>query len=460
LSNKSALLIDNSILSAVDRLTGESKILNLYNTDNDIACFEKLITAIVLSDDLYGINDYKEKYAQSRLKKYKFVNFLNLSPEEYSDTASYSANFAKDMLFSFSGSQPAGDVVHFFEALRIDPQMRWNVFTSSEYLTLSLLVKERKDTHYESTVAAAFGNESADQARIASKISCVPQLAVNDQSIDDIKQLVHAFSQGNSQYKGSGTKDMLDKLIFGYGWVAERSCFYSTIANARDMETALSPLRDAFCESCCRIDSPQAISRLIEEGKRSTRDAVLKIVSVTGEAKFILKMPFFTSYFISKAKNPSEVINMALDYKSRPEFRVVLDLLFNLRHLDASDRRKEVNSMLDHMNRAGANLIDKFGVSGSQGESFSISLGMGGPEISKSIKLSQLFRERRNKPFAKLFRSMATDILNVERMGALYDKMRSQIVHHEDASYFPPSTTPSFMRDRESEYGRPAIPGV
>jgi hypothetical protein len=91
-------------------------------------CFEKLITAILFSDGVIGVDDYKEKYRSERLRRFDFIEFVSLDPETYANLSKDAADFAKSMVFSFDGSKPAGDVVSFFESLRIHPQLRWDVF--------------------------------------------------------------------------------------------------------------------------------------------------------------------------------------------------------------------------------------------------------------------------------------------------------------------------------------------
>jgi hypothetical protein len=156
------ILVDNATLSGVERLTGESQTLNLNNIDNDILCLEKLITAILFSDAIVGVDDYKDTFRSQRLKKFDFINFLSIEAETYNALAGDAADFARSMVFSFDGSKPAGDVVSFFESLRIDPQLRWDIFVSSEYLTLSALVKDTRDVHYETAIDSVFRNENTD----------------------------------------------------------------------------------------------------------------------------------------------------------------------------------------------------------------------------------------------------------------------------------------------------------
>ena len=99
---------------------------------------------------------------------------------------------------------------------------------------------------------------------------------------------------------------------------------------------------------------------------------------------------------------------------------------------------------------------EKYAVSTEGGQQISISLGVSGPSVGTGIKLSQLFRLYRNRPFSRVFRNIAEDMLNVERLGGLYDKLRSSIREHEKATYPKIDVTPKFMEHKESEQGRPA----
>ena len=98
----------------------------------------------------------------------------------------------------------------------------------------------------------------------------------------------------------------------------------------------------------------------------------------------------------------------------------------------------------------------KYGVSTDGGARFSLSLGLTGPNASASFKLNQLFRSYKNAPFTKVFRNIAQDMLNVERLGGLYDKVCSSIKEHHDATYPKISATPKFMERRENDRGRAA----
>lgn len=205
------ILVDNATLSGVERLMGESQTLNLNNIDNDILCFEKLITAILFSDSIIGVDDYKDSFRSQRLKKFDFIDFLNIERETYNALARDAAEFARSMVFSFDGSKPAGDVVSFFEALRIDPQLRWDIFVSSEYLTPSFLVKDIRDTHYERAIDSVFRNEETDSNAALAGEGFSPSVSVKQRpELADVKGLVQAFASGNSNFSGQDYRSLLD----------------------------------------------------------------------------------------------------------------------------------------------------------------------------------------------------------------------------------------------------------
>lgn len=451
------ILVDNATLSGVERLIGASQILNLNNIDNDILCFEKLITAILFSDGVIGVDDYKEKYRSERLNRFNFIDFLTIDPETYGELSKDAADFAKGMIFSLDGSKPAGDVVTFFESLRIDPQLRWDVFVSSEYLTMSFLVNDTRDVGYERAIDSVFRNENADAGAVIAGEDISTTVSVKGHpEISDVKDLIQALASGNPNYKGSSSWSLLERCIFGYGWAAERSHFYNAVAAKNDADAFLAPLRDAFCESCCRIESRSQVNSLLERLKSTSQDTLAKIVDASGRAKFAVKLPFFTAYLISICDNPKQCIDQALHPRNRSDFRDCRVILHNLNHLTTRDRYAEVNSILKLLEQSCNSLMKKYGVSTESGPQVSFSLGLTGISAGMGIKLDKLFAPYRNRPFARVFRNIAQDMLNVERLGSLYEKLRSSIREHKEATHPRIAATPKFMEHRESEHGRPA----
>lgn len=449
-------LIDNATLSGVERLTGASKTLNLNYTDGDIVCLEKLVTAILFSDRLIAVDDYKSKFRSNRIKNFEFVEFLDLHDDKYRSLSMEAAFFAKEMAFSFEGSKPAGDVVSFFEALRIDPQLRWSCFVSSEYLTLSYLLRDTKLDGWERSVDSLFRNEDTDRMLSSSGTDFQPKFGVAESNgITEVKKFIGRILLNNSNSKGTDGKGTIEKLIFGYGWAAERSHFYHSVAEMFNAEPFLAPLRDAFCESCYRIDYHSDVSSLIENLKRRSHDTLVSILEPSGQAKFAMRLPFFTAYLISRTRNAAECIDLALDLRSKDEFQDCRTIFQNLQHLPGGDRIKEINGIMQYLEQSLLNLMKKYAVETANGIQFSLSLGLSGLNMGVSGKMSGLLRSYKNRPFSLVFRNLAQDMLNVERLGGLHDKLCSSIREHEDAHHPRITATPKFMENRSNKYGRP-----
>lgn len=450
-------VIDNATLSGVERLIGKSKVLNLNYLDHDILCFEKLITAILFSDEILAVDDYKDRYRASRLQNFDFVNFLKLGTDEYDRLSADAANFAHSMTFGFEGSQPAGDVLSFFDALRIDPQLRWDVFVSSEYLTLSYLIGGSSADSYERTIDAAFRHEQTDAKSVSSDPQTGASFFVEGRSdIRAVKELVATLAKDNPNFRGEDGKSALQRIVFGYGWMAERSRLYNDVAANNRAIASLSPLRDAFCESCLRIDYPAQIPSLIEGLKKSSQKTLAAILEPSGQTKFALKTPFFASYLISKVDRPSKCIELALELRRKAEFQDCRTIFHNLHIESHAQTTASMNRILRYLEQSLGKMMEEYSVSTPQGIPVSFSVGMAGVSLGTNLKTEALFRSYKDRPFASVFRSISQDMLNVERLGALHDRLRSEIIQHPDAHSPKISSTPRYMRNRESQYGRPA----
>jgi hypothetical protein len=309
---------------------------------------------------------------------------------------------------------------------------------------------------YERSIDSILRHENVDRGHVAAGSDHLPAVkVVGRPDIQAIKDLVHAISSGNPQFAGIDGKSLLDRMVFGYGWAAERSYFYNAVARMEGADVYLAPLRDAFCESCFRIDYPSQAVELIEALKRKSQEALVSILTPSGQARFAIRLPFFTTALISKTSNPRECIEQALSMRSASEFRGCRAIFQHLDHLSSSDKVKEINGALRHLEQSCENLMRKYAVSVGGGLHFSLSLGLTGISLGADLKLSQLFRHHKHGPFVRVFRNIAQEMLNVERLGGLYEKVCSSLRRHPDAGYPKFSSTPKHMEHKENEYGRP-----
>ena len=218
----------------------------------------------------------------------------------------------------------------------------------------------------------------------------------------------------------------------------------------------LAPLRDAFCESCCRIDYPSQVNGLLETLKAKSQETLSSILEPSGQARFVMRLPFFTAYLISRTDNPQQCIELALSLRSETAFQDCRTAFSILDHLAPEDKVQEINRVLKFLDQSCTKLMKKYAVSTESGLPFSLTLGLTGISLGVETKLGLLFRNYKNEPFARVFRNIAQEMLNVERLGGLYEKVCSSIRPHPKATRPRISATPKFMEEKENEYGRPA----
>jgi len=312
-------IIDNSTLSAVERLLGTTIVKNLNNTDHDIVCFEKLITAILFNDNLYLIDDYKPQYSERRKNIFSFITPLNLNDEDYSKASKSAAEFAQELVFGLKGSELIGDVNDFFEQLMLKPQMRWDIFSSSEYLTLTYLVSREDAKESVANRIAAFGNEYSDAQRNENSKAVSVSIADKDTggSLETIKDYIDRKCLSNPNSSGTGHQSTLESVVFGYGWAGERTKFYEQIAQDRAMNLVLSPLRDAFSIAALGIDNLTNTDRFINNASSDILSSVVEYHSITDGAAQTFAVPFFTAWVMSQneVRSPRDAISFVLDFK-------------------------------------------------------------------------------------------------------------------------------------------------
>lgn len=104
-------IVDNAILTAVQRLLGDIPIYNKHAIDGDILAFEMLIQSILFFDEVYYVNDYKAEYRDERSRYFSYLGQLDI------DGGSYEALLRETTKFS-------DDVI---------PQIEGGVFTDSDF---------------------------------------------------------------------------------------------------------------------------------------------------------------------------------------------------------------------------------------------------------------------------------------------------------------------------------------
>ncbi|WP_310618518.1 hypothetical protein [Flexibacterium corallicola] len=460
-------LIDNSTLSGVERLLGIAQTANLHNIDHDIVCLEKLVTAILFSDEISMVDDYKSYYADRRKKYFHYISPIKLTEPHYNSIATAAADFAKKQIIELNDAEPIGQIVSFFEQLSLKPQMRWNVFSSSEYLGITYLIEEGQK-HRVATTLAAFSNEVSDEGKTTRNNSGFEGFVYDhtaarveqEYSPETIDQLFNRIASKNPQNSGITHRNSINKLIFGFGWAAERSKFYESLSQQTGLIPCLSPLRDAYCMANLLLPPVSGQDRLLSTASENSSETYRKASAVWDTTVLKNKIPFFSSWLLSKTNNVAEVLEKALELKLQSDFKDARAYLNELQEYSVEGKKAEVNSCLKKISQSNSKILRKYCVETSNGPSWAVTLSISAAPLGLTDNgkvggwISELYN--RSHPMVRIFRPLVSDLIAVERMGELHDRATQLISRHKDATYASVNTTPTFMRKKSNDYGRPA----
>tara|TARA_R100000365_G_C2735286_1_gene64760 strand:+ start:65 stop:1246 length:1182 start_codon:yes stop_codon:yes gene_type:complete len=388
---------------------------------------------------------------------FDFVEILCIDKPVYDRFRADSAQFAKDKIFAMEGAEPAGDTGKFFQQLSMSPQLRWDVFVSSEYLGLTYLIGEAENSSDLGAKLASFGNEIADSERMLEGALGSSGLQLNGIKYESVDRLTQKMAELNPNYKGRSHRDTLQKIVFGYGWAAERSKFYEMIASYNDMAPVLSPLRDAYCLSVIGVNPMGAETTFLSAASRNSIEMVQEVSKSSDCTALRSRVPFFTSALLSKCRDVKEALHYALDLREKEEFRESREILRELAGLKGAKHKSAINKLIMNLENLNRKLLEKYSVITPNGPSVSLNVSLLGPSIGFSEGFSKFFGgiTNKNNPILRIYRSMAIDLVAVERLGVLYERATCLVDKHPQAGFASHATIPSYMRGRSNQYGRP-----
>ena len=301
------------------------------------------------------------------------------------------------------------------------------------------------------------GNEYTDSSRTLDGESPGAFVIYGDDQSVDIEEFIARIGQKNPNFKGSGSKDTFRKLVFAYGWLAERSFFYEAVGRASNSNPIVSPLQDAFALASIGLEPIRWDENYIDRASKSAVSLIKELGDAVDSTAFMFSLPFFTAWLMAQAKTPSEGLDIALQLKNEKEFREIRDLLANMAILSPLDRRDEIYRVNMALQANLDEIRKKYVYTGNSGSFVSYSVGLSGPSIGFDVfpqSLKRMLKFGAN-PISRTYRSMIADIQNVERLGELHDKMTKEIRKGKGATYGRASTTPVFMKNKSNEHGGP-----
>ncbi len=455
-------MIDNSTLTAVQRLLGEIKVKNKATIDMDILCFENYIESILFYDEIIAIDDYKEEFRNSRKEYFNDIKFIPKTEFDYDFFINKSLEKTTDISPKIEGGFITDDnFKEFFKLLRMNMVFTWDMTSSVFYLTQKMLQHESGlDIEKYSILNYAIFTDYFSSGELSKTLRKI------DYELIDSKG--HNIELG--RYKVNNTtaeiKQQTKIFLSGLNWLAQRTTFYSYVSNYFQADTFMHPIRQSFNINLINkhINTPTGkLKPLIDAMNEHTTNALNQIISFSQPFVSKHKIPLFCTYLIHKTENPFNVIKEAYGLRNKDSFKQARDKLNKIdelvEELEHEKYIKEGNKLLLETENLMNRMLIDYGIKTKQGISTSMmisfwniaSLLFNTPKLPKiDIKIKNLDFLNNIGPkrgFKGIYRNIIQDLVSIERLGQYHDLLTKDVDLDSDAKfYYAKTEDPKFLK--------------
>lgn len=452
-------LIDNSTLTAVQRILGEIPIKNKHTIDGDIIALENYIQAILFYDKVIYIDDYKENYRASRSKF--FSNMMNFSPGEvgYASLIEATKKLTEEIVPCIEGGKFTDkDFKPFFELLKMNVTFTWDISSSVYYLTQKMLEGVGGlDVPKYSKLSNMIFMELAEK-RITENNNINNKIKLYDShgmEINDSYKVMDRYGSG----KDTDLSHQVEVFFASLNWLAFRTTLYTLIAKEMDVELILHPIRNQFQISLLSKingDKQDVFKNIISAINGEAVETLTKVTETTQPFVLQQPIPLFTVWLAQRTKNPSNFIEEAYNIRNNKEFvqarQKLIELECLLEEQNYNKFLKEANSLKLEIKKQMNILCSKYGVTTRQGIQLSqitsvynmatLTTGLPKiPNINADIKSLAFLRDiLPNKGFKSIYRNLINDLTNISRIGEYYNIISSNIKLANEAEYYDSKT--------------------
>jgi hypothetical protein len=460
-------LIDNSTLTAVQRIFGQAQTKSNDSVDTDIVALENLVQAILFYDRTIAVDDYIPKFREERISAFPNITFLNTGEFNLEEIEEQAAVKARELQPKIQGGQFVNqDFKNLIELLQIHMTCTWDISSSVYHLTLKSLSDNNNEFKKYGNIAAAIFSELSDATESGNRTSGNVDLV--DRYEKPIKKgyVVPGAKWGNRSGESSGeASGAIKAFVASLVWLVNRTIFYSQASRYLQADTFLYPIRQAYQQNyisqTCNygVDYPKHI---VEHFSTSLNEDLVSIQNAGLTSATAYNIPMFSAWLAKETGNPLEIVNAAYRLRDEAEFDEARDQLREVRRLfdesDIGNTNKTVTKIINDLNKASNDMRVKYGIQTRQGVPVTKLVQVYNtvaalkclpklPSYKFKIKVPEFFYNlKQPRGFSAIYRNLTHDLTTVWSLGEARDILGSRVVKDEEARvYNPKQEQPRYM---------------
>ncbi len=448
-------LIDNSTLTAVQRILGDIPIKNKHLIDADILALESYLQAILFYDQLLFLDDYKEQYQASRKKYFSTMRYFTPSEAEYNALISQAKKITEEIVPCVEGGKfKDQDFAPFFEQLKMNVTFTWDLNDSVYYLTQKMLEDAGgMDIPKYSKLASTIYAELQDKRGVKEQ-DLEPQVLLYD-SQGNIIDSNYLICDKDNQLKQTKISRQVELFFSGLNWLAFRTAFYTILAQSMaeeglEIDLFLHPIRNGFqlnLLSKIYSGNPSIFKPIISAMNGVTSEAINKVMGLTQPFVLQHNLPMFTVWLAEKVGDPHRFIEAAYELHDKPAFvqaRQQLLELEKIRESDQSGFTKKANQLVQEVQKQMNTICTNYGVNTPQGVPLSPMISVWNvstlatqlPKVPNLTLPSYVRNLIPSRGFKAVYRTLIQDLTQIARIGKYYELISSKIFLSDEADYY------------------------
>ncbi|MEL5496522.1 hypothetical protein PTR64_03065 [Serratia nevei] len=467
-------LIDNSTLTAVQRIEGHVKTKSKDSVDTDIVAFENYIQSILFYDRVITIDDYIPEHRENRISSFKEISFLDKTHYglvEIEDEAKRISDALKPQLRG--GAFVNDDFKKLIELLQTHIICTWDISSSVYHLTLKNLSDGGKEFEKYGNIAAAIFSELGDAAESGNRTN------------GDVELLDRFGTPISKGYKvpearwGDGTSsgeaaDAIKAFVASLAWLANRSVFYSLTAKRLQADTFLYPIRQAYQQTYlsqhCQYGFDYA-KHIVEHFSTSLSHDLIDIHSGGRTTATATSLPVFSAWLAKETGDPSRIVEAAYNIRNNNEFVEARERMREIRRLfdenELSQANKSVVSLITEISKQSNDMRVKYGLKTRQGVPVTKLVHVYNtvaalkslpklPAFNFKVKIPDFFYDlKKPRGFRAAYRNLTHDLSTVWSLGEARDILGSKVMIDKHARTYSPKLEQPRYKNSHSPFKSP-----